>query len=56
MAIEPINAVLRPVKVAAVKRVARRAASESTEEVPEEAQTPKRSNPPGVGENLDVTV
>jgi len=57
MTIQPINSMRAPVRIQGVRRVARRAKSENTEEVaPEDPPAPKRANPPGVGENLDITV
>ena len=56
MAIEPITAVMTPIRVGAVKRVSRRQNTDEVEETPDETDKPKRSNPPGIGENLDVTV
>jgi hypothetical protein len=56
MAVAPITAVMTPVRVGAVKRVSRRAKPDEVEEPVEDPAKPRRSNPPGVGENLDVTV
>ena len=56
MAVEPITAVMNPIRVGAVKRVSRRSKTEETEETPDHSVKSKRSNPPGIGENMDVTV
>jgi len=59
MPVEPISGVMLPVRVQPIKRVARRAKSQAAETVadPAPAVRLKRSNnPPGVGDNLDVTV
>jgi hypothetical protein len=57
MSIDPISGVTMPVRVTSVKRVTRRAKSEAAEAPRDDAPVrAKRSNPPGVGENLDVTV
>lgn len=56
MSIQPISSLTRSAKVHGVKRVTRRAKGENTEESAQTPVTAKRSNPPGVGENLDVTV
>ncbi len=57
MAIEPISGVAIRPPVPAVKRVSRRAASDKAKAADERpARRNRRGAPPGMGDNLDITV